>query len=73
MSGAEMCALPDRCVTQIKLISGHNPYSGKDPQCRFFCAVKGGANRPGGPSSTMSVALIRYYFAEEEGKTGELG
>lgn len=27
----------------MKLISVHNPYSGKDPQCRLICVVKGGA------------------------------
>lgn len=42
MSGNEMFALLDRGVVQIKFISADNPYSGKDPQFRYFNIVKGG-------------------------------
>lgn len=43
MLGKQMFALLYRGVTQIKLISVTNPYSGKHPQSRFFCVIKGGA------------------------------
>lgn len=43
MLGKQMFALPFRGVTQIKFISVTNPYSGKHPQSRFFCVIKGGA------------------------------
>lgn len=37
-----MFAPPYRWVTQVKFFSINNPFSGKDPQCRFFYVAKGG-------------------------------
>ena len=40
--GHEMFALPYGWVTQIKIISATNPYSGKDPQFGLFNVLNGG-------------------------------
>ena len=42
MFANSMFALPYRWVTQIRFVSVTNPDSGKDPQFRFLCVVKGG-------------------------------
>lgn len=37
-----MFVLPDSWDTQIKFISDHDLYAGKEPQSRCFSVVKGG-------------------------------
>ena len=68
--GNQMSVLPYRWPTHIKLMSDGNFHSGKEPQSRFFCMVKGGAEvsfEPAGsqwPSAHnhLHVKMTIFFF-----------
>ena len=72
-----MFALPYRWVTQIKFISDNNTYSEKDPQFRFFYAVKGEAEvslEPAGSRMPSAQNNLHIKMAHEvEGGLGRVG